>query len=346
MHQKIKCVVWDLDNTLWNGILSEGDALEINPQVATAIREFDARGILQSIASKNDYDLAWRQLQTVGLSAFFLYPQIHWESKAASVEQIAKNLNIGLDTFAFIDDQPFERDEVRFNLPEVRVYDPCNLETIMHSDAFAPRFITEDSAKRRLMYQSDLVRKQKEDQFNGSSDAFLATLKMDLMIHPARKSDLQRAEELTQRTHQLNTTGHTFSYEELDQFRIADDHVLLVSELNDKYGTYGKIGLTLIETSDNTWKIRLLLMSCRVMSRGVGGAMITFLRNEAKKAGVHLLAEFRETDRNRMMYITYKFAGFEEIDENGPQKLLQCNLESIPPYSTYLTLQATISEAS
>ena len=305
---KIKCVVWDLDNTIWNGTLSEGDHLILNPHILDTLRTLDERGILQSIASRNTFDDAWARIQAFGIGDYFLYPEIHWESKGISIARIARNLNISTDSFAFIDDQPFERDEVRFQMPEIRTFDPADLPGLLADDAFIPRFITDESRLRRLMYQSDAKRNAEEKQFKGPGEAFLKTLGMKLEIRPAETHDLERAEELTQRTHQLNTTGIAYSYEDLSALLQSPNHRLLVASLTDRYGSYGTIGLVLVELAPSGWDIRLLLMSCRVMSRGVGGAMITFLRNEAKRHTTRLFADFKETDRNRMMYITYKFS--------------------------------------
>jgi len=133
-----------------------------------------------------------------------------------------------------------------------------------------PRFITDESEIRRQMYFSDIARNEVEDEYTGPKEEFLATLEMEFSISPAKEEDLKRAEELTMRTHQLNTTGYTYSYNELNEFRKSEDHILLVAALEDRYGTYGKIGLMLIERHQGLWLIKLLLMSCRVMSRGVG----------------------------------------------------------------------------
>ncbi|MBF0428506.1 MAG: HAD-IIIC family phosphatase [Magnetococcales bacterium] len=335
---KIKCVVWDLDNTLWHGILAENDTLVLRENVVRVIKILDERGILQSIASRNTHERAMEKVRAFGLEEYFLYPQIHWNSKVTSIEQIAQSLNIGINTFAFVDDQPFERDEVKFSLPEVLCIDALEVDQIPAMSVMNPRFLTSDSRQRRIMYQSDIVRNQVEADFAGPKETFLSTLNMVITIAPAGPEDLQRAEELTVRTNQLNATGYTYSYEELDAFCHSDQHRLLIASLDDKYGTYGKIGLVLLETAAATWTIKLLLMSCRVMSRGVGSILITYIRQEAKKNQVRLLAEFVPTDRNRMMYITYKFAHFREIetDEPGDVTLLENDLSTIPPFPDYI----------
>jgi FkbH-like protein len=337
---KIKCVIWDLDNTLWDGVLLEDSRVELRPEIPEILKTLDERGILQSVSSKNDYQAALAKLEEFGIAAYFLYPQINWNPKSEAVRTIVQSLNIGMDTIAFIDDQVFEREEVKYALPEVRTIDAGEIPNLLAMPAMHPKFITEDSKLRRLMYQSDIRRNREEEAFNGPQEEFLAQLNMVFTIAPVTAGDLQRAEELTVRTHQLNTTGYTYSYEELDRLRQSDRHKLLIASLEDKFGTYGKIGLVLIECREAIWTIKLLLMSCRVMSRGVGSVLINYLMNLAKLHQVRLQAEFVPTDRNRMMYVTYKFAGFKEIEERENWVVFENSLERIQPFPDYIKLNA------
>lgn len=336
---QIKCVVWDLDNTIWRGTLLEDSNVDLIPEAVKVIETLDQRGILQSISSKNNYDDAMVKLKTFKLDEYFLYPQINWEPKSNSIAEIAKSLNINVDTFAFIDDQQFELDEVKFSQPKVLTINAQNISNMLDMPLFIPRFITDDSKIRRKMYQCDIKRNNVEEAFMGSKDDFLRTLDMKLTITEATEYDLQRAEELTLRTHQLNTTGYTYSYDELNFFRNSDSHMLVILGLEDKYGPYGKIGLSLLEKNASEWIIKLLLMSCRVMSRGVGNVLIHYLRKAAKQAEVKLIAEFIPTDRNRMMYMTYKFANFNERDKKGDVVLFENDLSLIPPFPDYLKIE-------
>ncbi|MBC1236346.1 MULTISPECIES: HAD family hydrolase [Nostoc] len=335
----IKCVVWDLDNTLWDGVLLEGDCVYLFPDIIDIIKTLDSRGILQSIASKNDYAKAMAKIQEFGLHEYFLYPQINWNSKSSSIQEIAKSLNIGIDVFAFIDDQLFELEEVNFFLPEVHCINVTDLPDLLDKPEMNPRFITEDSKLRRLMYISDIERNNSEKEFIGTQDEFLATLNMIFTISDAQEDDLQRAEELTLRTNQLNTTGYTYSYNELNHFRQSDRHKILIASLEDKYGSYGKIGLALIECAESVWTLKLLLMSCRVMSRGVGTIMLNHIMTLAKNNNVRLRAEFVSNNRNRMMYISYKFAGFQEIEKNGDLEILENDLTRIQPIPEYVKVK-------
>jgi FkbH-like protein len=337
--QSIKCVVWDLDNTVWDGILLEDPEVRLRPHVVNILKTLDERGILHSIASRNDHSLAMAKLEEFGLAEYFLYPQINWNSKAASVAQIAKDINIGLDAVAFIDDQPFEREEVAFTHGQVLCLDSATLDDLLDRHEFNPRFITDDSKIRRRMYQADIARNREEAEYTGPKEEFLATLGMIFTIAPCREEDLKRAEELTVRTHQLNTTGYTYSYEELDELRKSPNHKLLISSLEDRHGTYGKIGLTLIEAGPEIWTVKLLLMSCRVMSKGVGMIMIHHVLRMAKAAGVRLRAEFVSNDRNRQMLITYRFAGFREVEKVGEVSIMENDYSAIQPPPPYVDLR-------
>lgn len=331
---RIKCVVWDLDNTLWDGVLLESAALPpLRPHVRQVIEALDQRGILQSVASKNEPGPALAALAAHGLDQYFLYPQISWDAKSQAISQIAERLNIGIDTFAFIDDQPFERDEVLSVHPCVRAFTEERVESLPDLEDFIPLHVTEDSKNRREMYQKEALRSKAEEDFKGPQDAFLRTLGLALRLKPAREEDLYRAEELTVRTNQLNTTGVTYSAEQLRDLIASDHHQVIVAELEDKYGSYGAIGLLLISEQPGLWCVDLFLMSCRVMSRGVGGVILTALRTTCRNRQLKLAAQFRETDRNRMMFITYRFAGFREEGE-----LLVNDLAKIPALPDYMKL--------
>ncbi|MFW6012385.1 MAG: hypothetical protein ACOC92_01605, partial [bacterium] len=162
-------------------------------------------------------------------------------------------------------------------------------------------------------------------------------------------------EELTVRTNQLNATGYTYSYEELDRFRRSPDHLLLVASLEDRFGTYGKVGLALIDRKaeealdgidgegeadeGEVWFLKLLLMSCRVMSRGAGSILLAHVLQRARDEGARLLAEFRPTDRNRQMLVTYKFAGFREVERQDGSILFEHPLEHIPPIPAFVRIE-------
>lgn len=335
--QKIKCVVWDLDNTIWQGTILEDEHVILNSKIVEVIKCLDKRGILQSICSKNEYSMAKDKLIELGLWKYFLYPEINWNSKSSNITNIAKNLNIALDTFAFVDDQQFELDEVNQVYPQILCISAGKSLEIPQMDRMNPTFITEESKLRRQMYQNDIVRNAAEKEFVGTKEKFLASLNMKFKIYHAKEDDLKRAEELTIRTHQLNSTGYIYSYNDLKDCINNSEYELLVTTLEDKYGTYGTIGLALIHKVNKEWSIDLLLMSCRVMSRGVGNILLNYICNQARKENAIVNARFVPTNRNRIMYITYKFNGFTELSEKKKDNvvILQANMNyerKIPGY--------------
>lgn len=337
--KEAKCVIWDLDNTIWDGVLVESDNVILKDGIVEVIKTLDSRGILQSIASKNDYDLAIAKLKEFDLEQYFIYPEIHWNAKSESVLNIKNNINIGMDTIVFIDDQEYELAEVKNTHVEVECINALLYKEILTIPRFNPRFITIDSARRRKMYQDDYKRKVAESEYKGPSEVFLASLNMKFSIYRAEEEDLKRAEELTIRTNQLNATGKTFSYDELNELRNSKDHILLICELDDKFGTYGKIGLALINTKGEEWRLEMMLMSCRVVSRGVGTVLLNYIMKEAKKNNKKLIANFKDTGRNRMMNVSFRFAGFKEKYSDGDGNyILEHNLENIQEYPDYIEL--------
>ena len=336
--RQVKCVVWDLDNTLWEGVLLEGDRLQLRTDVFRCIEELDRRGILNSIASKNDAEAAMKQLDEFGIVDYFLYPQIGWNAKSSSISTIASSLNISTDAIAFVDDQPFERAEVGHALPEVFTVDVEQVASVLERPDFHPAFSTDESSRRRELYQNGIRRDEAERSFTGTSHEFLATLGMRLIVEEAKPENLRRAEELTIRTNQLNSTGVTYSYEDLDRLRTSPDHLVLTASLRDRFGDYGTIGLCLIRKGDPHWHLMLLLTSCRVMSRGVGTVLLNYVMSLAKSAGRRLRADFVDTGRNRMMHIAYVFAGFREVGRQGDRLQFECDLSNVPDLPDYLEM--------
>ncbi|GKX30077.1 hypothetical protein SH1V18_25570 [Vallitalea longa] len=343
-NKKIKCVVWDLDNTLWDGVLIEDGEVTLKDNILNIIEQLDHRGILQSISSKNNYEDAMTKLEEFGIKEYFLYPQISWSSKSQAVKEIISCLNIGANTIAFIDDQNFERDEVKNSIPEVSCFSADEIGDILDNELFIPDFITKDSMRRREMYIADYHRKKVEETYQGPQEDFLASLNMNISIRNARDEDLDRVVELTERTNQLNTTGYTYSYEELKLMQDSDIHKLLIIGLDDKYGTYGKIGIILIDTSNEQWVLELFIMSCRVMSRGIGTILLNYIMDMAQTADKELYAKFIPTNKNKMMQLTYNLAGFKVFEKRDDYILMKNDLTRIQKIPEYVTLVSELHE--
>ena len=335
---KIKCVVWDLDNTIWNGILMEDEKVSVNRNVIKVIKELDRRGILNSIASKNEISFAEKELKKIGLWEYFVYPQINWSAKSSSIQKIAEMLNVGIDSFAFVDDQKFELDEVHYNCPEVKLISAEAIDNMLDMEGLIPEYISIDACMRRKMYQVDILRKIDEEAYHGTKEEFLRTLNITLKVSMAKQDDLVRVEELVQRTNQMNTAGYAFSYEELEHFINHSNYRLFVVDMKDIYGAYGKIGVILLHIDEKVWTIKLLITSCRVISRGIGGVLMQYLAQLASNNGVNLFAEFKANDKNRIMYITYKMAGFVEKGDNGECMVLEYKGDNYPAIPDYIKL--------
>jgi methoxymalonate biosynthesis protein len=308
----VKCLVWDLDNTLWQGTLLEDGDVPLYPRIQDVIATLDSRGILQSVASKNDFDLAWTRLEMLGLAEYFVHPQIGWGRKSDSVRLIAEKLQFAPKTVAFIDDQPAERAEVTFVVPEVRCYTAEQALSLPERPEFSPEVVTIDARRRRQMYQASFRRDAEREAFSGPDEDFLRSLELVMNIKRADQEDLSRVEELTLRTSQMNATGVHYSDATLRGLLAEPDHEVLTISLADRFGPHGAVGVMLLETRRAAWHLKLLATSCRVVSFGAGAVLLNWLIDQAAQAGVHLAADFRPTDRNRMMDIAYRFAGFTE----------------------------------
>jgi methoxymalonate biosynthesis protein len=328
----VKCLVWDLDNTLWQGTLLEDGEVLLADEVRRVVAELDRRGILQAVSSKNDYGPAWDRLEQLGVAEYFVLPHIGWGLKSDSVRAIADRLNFAHSAIAFIDDSPAERAEVVFHLPEVRCYEPDQLDALLEFPEFSPAVSTVDSRRRREMYQAGFRRDAEREEHKGPDEEFLRSLELWMSINKATGEELTRVEELTLRTSQMNATGVHYDDTALLRLMADPEHEVLVITMGDRFGPHGAVGLVLLHRMPGAWHLKLLATSCRVVSFGAGAAILNWLTDQAAQAGVHLLADFRATDRNRMMEIAYRFAGFDdracdcravlgEADAEGVQRL-------------------------
>jgi methoxymalonate biosynthesis protein len=306
----VKCLVWDLDNTLWKGTLVEDGIVEVDDTIRKIVMELDARGVLQSVSSRNDHDEAWAKLEQLGLAEYFVLPHIGWGPKSDSVRSIAERLNFSLKTIAFIDDLPTERAEVAYHLPDVRCYPAEQAGALLGLPEFSPAVVTVDAARRRQMYQAGFERDRERESHRGADEDFLRSLDLEMRIGKARGEEITRVEELTLRTSQMNATGVHYSDAALRALLSDPDHEVLVVSMADRFGPHGAVGVMLIERTPGAWHIKLLATSCRVVSFGAGAVLLRWLTDAAARAGVHLVADFKRTERNRMMEVAYRFAGF------------------------------------
>jgi len=334
----VKCVVWDLDNTLWRGVYLENDDLVVDDHVRRTIATLDERGILHSIASRNPVEVLDR-VAAFGLAGYFLYPQVGWGEKTEAIVRISESLRIPLDALLFIDDDDLELAAMRETHPQVRCCSVGDLPSLIDRDDLNPSVVSDDARNRRSLYRAEELRARDESAFTGAKIDFLRKLGMRLTIRRAAQDDLDRAAELTLRTHQLNTTGIVYSREELDAFLSSPQHHLLVCTLDDVYGTYGTIGLVMLRCTDESWTIDLLSFSCRVLSRNVAGTVVrTILQRAAQSEAADVRVRLVPTDRNRPVVVTFRLLGFSKLMAGEEWSLYRHDLKQLQPRPDYIDI--------
>ncbi len=316
--KNVKCVVWDLDNTLWNGVLIETDdeeSVRLNPGVLEAMKALDERGIVQSIASKNDYEAAWSVIEKLGISEYFLYPQIHWNAKSGSMEQIAKSLNIGIDSLALIDDSVFERNQVKSTLPQVRVYDATEVNDLLQYSEFDV-MVTEESKNRRTMYRAEEKRNQLKQSDNTSTVEFLKKCHLRMSIFsPESEEEKRRCYELVVRTNQLNMSGIKYTPEEFERVFARENHTNFAFSCEDDFGKYGIVGFGQYKVNDGVLVITEFAMSCRVAGKYVESSLFaSLLFANACTSG---LFSVRKTKKNVLLRNSLENIGFKIIKESN-----------------------------
>jgi FkbH-like protein len=320
--KRIKCAVIDLDNTLWDGILRDDgiEGINLHSNRLKALELLTKRGIMLAISSKNDSTLEPLVDQILGESSkLFVIKKINWNDKAQNLQEIAQELNIGIDSLAFFDDNPYERDQISAFLPQVLVLPDTEILHALNRLEFEPvGKLTEESSKRVLMYAQEAARESIEKLYY-DKESFLRACEMKLWAREAHPENLGRVTELILRTNQLNATAIRYTKEEILEFYHADDYKIYVVNLDDKYGEYGLIGTSLIHEENNKWIMEVLTFSCRAMGKTVEQTFLTYLMNEAKKRGVTtLVGKYMKTDRNEAVERIFEDAKFvKSAGENG-----------------------------
>jgi FkbH-like protein len=317
----IKCVVWDIDNTLLDGTyLESGDRLPPpDPELITVLRELADRGIVHALASKNPPAAADYVAAATGLT--FAAAECGWGRKSDAVRRILDDLGVAADAVAFVDDDLMERAEVAASLPDVLVLSPEDAVEAPAWPEFRPAVLTAEGRRRGEMYAQRRHRQEEARAFGGSRDDFLRQAGTQVDIGPATRDDLPRLHELSVRTHQLNNSGEPVSVDQLAGLLGSDHHALAVVRLSDRFGDDGLVGGAVIERSPDQWTTTLLMMSCRALGRGVLEALLAGLSQQAAADGA---AELRVpclvTDRNVPLRLALAAAGFRAAPGQQPGK--------------------------
>jgi FkbH-like protein len=321
--KKVKCVVWDLDNTLWDGILVEDgpEKLTLKPGIREVIEEIDRRGILQAVASKNNHAEAMAVLKKFGIDEYFLSPQVSWQPKSDALQTIAGELNIGLNTVLFVDDSEFELQQVSGTLPDVRTINARRYMEIADLDECQVP-VTAESRQRRKMYRVETQRRDVAESFADDYIAFLRHCEIRLTIRPMIEENLERVHELTQRTNQMNFSGNRYDRDVLKQILSTSYLDTYVLDVEDRFGSYGVVGFCIV---DNRMPLMTdLMFSCRIQSKRVEHAFLAHLiRKYIAETGRNFWANYRKTPRNAPSGRVFLDLGMQESDnKDGVSRLM------------------------
>ena len=332
-----KCVVLDLDNTLWGGVIGddglEGIALgEFDEGEAFVgfqkfIRELKRRGILLAVVSKNDHAnaiLPFREhpfmaLREDDVSAFVA----NWDNKADNIQIVQKTLNIGFDSFVFLDDNPFERNIVREYVPDVVVpelpEDPSSfLEILAELNLFETASFSEADLQRAAQYREEAQREIVKTQFTNVND-YLASLGMQIRLEWFNPFNLPRIAQLIQRSNQFNLMTRRYGEAACEAMMRDASFVPLTLKLADKFGDYGLISIVILKPAGDDLEIDEYLMSCRVLQRGVESFAMNNIFAYAERVGAkRVVGHYIPTAKNDMVKDFFKNFGFEKVADNGP----------------------------
>jgi FkbH-like protein len=323
---KVKCVAWDLDNTLWRGILAEDSEAHLEPRAEAVelIKKLDERGIIQTVVSKNNFADAWSVIQRLGLQDYFLYPAINWQPKSSNLKDIAEKLNLNADAFALIDDSPFERAEVEAALPQVRVYCETQLDALLSYKEFDVP-VSESSKKRRFSYLTEIKREQEKEAFGGDYEAFLRSCGMKLRLFtPCEDRHILRCLELIQRANQLNLSNTRYSEEEFRELLARPGFLCIAMDCEDRFGAYGIVGFASVDETGAQPILRDLVLSCRVAQKRVEHTFVQWLAGRARVSGAaSLRAEMIRTERNQPIVQVFDDLRFRSLSEKNGRSLME-----------------------
>ena len=322
--KRIKCLVVDCDNTLWDGVLREDgeEGVKIRRTLFQRLWSLSKRGMPVCLCSKNDPEDEELILKVIKkyflLSECIVTNRINWKPKSQNIKSIAEELNINTDAIAFFDDSEFERTEVITNLPEVNVFTD---EDILEAGEF-PNFhqlgnITAESSKRVDMYKSNKERAKLEATYGSDNfESFLMSCQMRLESRESNRGEIDRIYEILQRTNQMNATLKRLSLQEVNNYFESQNKSAHIVKLGDKFGDYGIIGTALSKISQDKLIIDELALSCRAMGRRVEDALLEELIGYAKDKNLKIIEiHVTKTSRNQQILETLRRVGFVEGKE-------------------------------
>ena len=344
-----KCLLLDLDNTLWGGIIGEdgmeGVVLSENKEGARykdfqkKIKDIEENGILLGIVSKNNEEEAKSMIENHSDMVLhwndFVVKKINWNPKSQNICEIQKELNIGLDSMVFIDDNPLEREEVRCFLPEVVVPDfPEDtselgdfIEKIYWQYFLVSQVTYEDKVKTELYRQR--WEREEEKENHSSLESYLKSLNTKVIVQSVEKSDVSRVMQLIQKTNQFNVTTKRYS-EDAIQDMLAQPQIFdfWIAEISDKFGNNGKSALLIIEKRGEKIVLDSFIMSCRVMGRNIEKDILYALEKKYVQKGYKTLeARYRRTPKNKPVAELFDKMSYLLVQEEEEEKCYTWTLQ-------------------
>ncbi len=331
-----KCLVLDLDDTLWGGIIGEDglEGIKLGPtpegrpflEFQKYILSLFNRGIILAINSKNNLEDALNVLRkhpyAVLKEKHFASIKINWDDKISNMKAIADEINIGLDSLVFFDDDKLNREMVSSALPEVKVVDlpddpSLYLKTLMELNDFNSFHFSEEDKARGRMY-ADQRKRQELSQTATDITEYLKALNMKVTIEPASPFNIPRISQLTQKTNQFNMTTRRYSEEDIKKLSGNKNYLVFSVKVEDKFGDNGITGIAIVKKEEKKWIIDSFLLSCRIIGRRVEETMLAYILEEAKKEKVKtLIGEFISTKKNTPAKEFYHKNGFKPIEKKG-----------------------------
>ncbi|HLX86100.1 MAG TPA: HAD-IIIC family phosphatase [Terriglobales bacterium] len=340
-----KVVVVDLDNTLWGGVIGEDGmtGIKIGPEYPGAafqalqrtLLDLSRKGILLAVCSKNNLDDAMEAIEKhpgmLVRAKHFAAVRINWMDKAQNLREIAQELNVGIDALAFVDDNPFEREQVRATLPEVTVIDlPKNpLEysgAVRNCAVFERLTLSSEDQQRTAMYAEQKQRASAEQTFQSKED-FFRYLEQEAELEAVSDLTLARVSQLTQKTNQFNLTTRRYSEAQIAEMSSRPEWQIYSIKVRDRFGDHGLVGVAITHDQGEQCEIDAFLLSCRVIGRTVETALLAHLAESAAHRGrKQLFGWFLPTKKNAPARDFYEQHGFERQESNGAGSLWTLDL--------------------
>lgn len=321
LQKRKKCLVLDLDNTMWGGVLGEdgiegiklGDTYPGNVflDFQRCVIEASKNGVILAVCSKNneiDVLEAWKKHPFMQISKDVVSSyRINWNDKATNIAEISEELNIGLDSFVFIDDNPIERERVKQFLPEVTVPDfPKNTFGLIpffdeiYENNFQAYSLTDEDKTKTNQYAENFKRKKHQQNFE-NIEGYYKSLEMKLKVHENNRILVSRLSQMTQKTNQFNLTTKRYSEEDIKRF--MDDGFVLSLDVKDKFGNNGITVLAIIKKQDKeTAAIDSFLLSCRILGRDIEMAFMAYIHNYLFEKGFkEIKADYIPSSKNKKL---------------------------------------------